>query len=247
VASIDSGALRLYRDEAFPPDATPWREATFSVVDLELTGLDPAADEIIAFAAVTVSGGRVRFDDERYELVRPKRMPDWDTIRIHGLREVDLEEAQPLADVMDGVLEALAGRPIVAHVAAVERGFLEAALTTLGTELRNPFVDTASLGLELRRLQHLAPARRGGGSSAPFAVSSPGLADLARSLGLPVHRPHHADGDALTTAQVFIALATHLERFHDTLTLAELVRISEAPVARHRPGVFRRVLQKLGI
>jgi|GEM_PF-5522276 len=28
------------------------------------------------------------------------------------------------------------------------------------------------------------------------------------SLGLPVHRPHHSLGDALATAQVFIALAT---------------------------------------
>jgi len=34
---------------------------------------------------------------------------------------------------------------------------------------------------------------------------------MARALGLPVHRPHHADGDALTTAQVFLALATHLD------------------------------------
>ena len=36
---------------------------------------------------------------------------------------------------------------------------------------------------------------------------------LAGGLGLPVHRPHHALGDALTTAQAFIALATHLERY----------------------------------
>ena len=52
----------------------------------------------------------------------------------------------------------------------------------------------------------------GGSAELPPAASEPvGLSDLARSLGLPVHRPHHADGDALTTAQVFIALATHLD------------------------------------
>jgi DNA polymerase-3 subunit epsilon len=32
-------------------------------------------------------------------------------------------------------------------------------------------------------------------------------------LNLPVHRQHNALGDALTTAQVFIALATHLDEF----------------------------------
>ena len=36
------------------------------------------------------------------------------------------------------------------------------------------------------------------------------LGDLAMALGLPAERPHHALGDALTTAQVFIALAAHL-------------------------------------
>ena len=142
MATTDSGALRSYRDAEFPPAETPWREADFTVIDLEMTGLDPASDEIISFATVTVSGGKVRFDDTRYELVRPRRMPDWDTIRIHGLREVDLEEAPPLEDHMDDLLDALTGRPIVAHVAEVERIFLETALSPVGMKLRNPIVDT---------------------------------------------------------------------------------------------------------
>ncbi|MGH2743185.1 MAG: hypothetical protein ACRDN8_11995, partial [Thermoleophilaceae bacterium] len=29
--------------------------------------------------------------------------------------------------------------------------------------------------------------------------------------GLPAHRSHDAEGDALTSAQAFLALATHLE------------------------------------
>jgi len=39
------------------------------------------------------------------------------------------------------------------------------------------------------------------------------VSELARSFGLPAHRPHHALGDALITAQVFIALAAHLDEF----------------------------------
>ena len=245
MASIESGALRTYRDAEFPPAETPWRQAAFSVVDLEMTGLDPASDEIISFATVTVSGGTVRLDDARYELVRPRRMPDWDTIRIHGLREVDLEGAPPLDKLLNDLLEALTGRPIVAHVAEVERSFLDSALSTLGTELRNPIIDTASMGMELRRLQHVAPARRGGDPSTGLAVSSPGLSGLARSLGLPVHRPHHADGDALTTAQVFIALATHLEKFNDPLTVGRMEEMSAEDRAHPPAGAFRRLFQRL--
>ena len=41
-----------------------------------------------------------------------------------------------------------------------------------------------------------------------------GLGEIARALRLPADRPHDALGDALTTAQVFIALATHLDALH---------------------------------
>lgn len=236
MAAIDSGALRDYREAEFPPDPTPWREAVFSVIDLEMTGLDPDSDEIISYAAVTVSGGTIRFDDERYQLIRPNHMPDWDTIRIHGLREVDLEQAPPFEEISDGLLEALTGRPIVAHVAEVEQGFIAAALGGLGTELRNPIIDTAALDRRLRRLRGQPPARR----------DPVGLSDMARSLGLPVHRPHHADGDALTTAQAFIALATHLEVFEKPLTVQTLERITECAGQHPAPGPIRRLVQRLG-
>jgi DNA polymerase-3 subunit epsilon len=50
----------------------------------------------------------------------------------------------------------------------------------------------------------------------------------ATELGLPVHSPHHALGDAVTTAGLFIALAGQLERGR-TLTTANLLELSEGP------------------
>lgn len=215
-----------------PEANTPWREATFCVVDFETTGLDHSGDEIISFAAVTVAQGRVSVADVRYELVRPTRMPDAESIRIHGLREADLEGAAPLEDHLDGLLEAITGRPIVAHVATVERRFLSAALAERGLKVRNPFVDTAALDRELRRLSQRPPAE----------TDPIGLSAMARELGLPVHRPHHADGDALTTAQAFIALAVHLDQL-EPQTVGSLERVSH-PDRRHRPslgGLLRRL------
>jgi DNA polymerase-3 subunit epsilon len=59
---------------------------------------------------------------------------------------------------------------------------------------------------------------RSGGRECP---DNPSLGYLARALNLPVHRPHHADGDALTTAQVFVALATRYRPGAEA-TVAEL-------------------------
>jgi DNA polymerase III subunit epsilon len=226
-----SEAARAYRSADLPRRRTPWREVAFTVIDFETTGLDPVNDEIVSFATVTVAGGRVRVDDAHYELVRPQRMPDADTIRIHGLRETDLVAAPTLAEQINGLLEAITGRALVAHVAPVERGFLAAILSSLGLELRNRIIDTAALNHELRRLRRDPPA--------PNPI---GLTDLSRSLGLPVHRPHHADGDALTTAQAFIALAAHLDAISPQ-TLGTLERISRSEA---KLPWFRGVIGRFG-
>ena len=59
------GAALLSGDRAARRDARRGARPTFSVIDLETTGLDPASDEIISFATVTVSGGKVRFGRRR--------------------------------------------------------------------------------------------------------------------------------------------------------------------------------------
>jgi DNA polymerase-3 subunit epsilon len=92
----------------------------------------------------------------------------------------------------------MTGRVMVAHVAWVEQSFLGRALGRQGVQLREPVLDTYELGKLLALERDEPPAPRA-------------LDELARSLKLPVHRQHHALGDALTTAQVFIALATHLD------------------------------------
>jgi DNA polymerase-3 subunit epsilon len=233
VAEADGPEARDYLSAEIPGPSTSWRETDFTVIDFETTGLDPARDEIISFATVTVSDGRVRLDDARYGLVRPKQMPGWDTIRIHGLREADLEDAPSLFDQIPSLLVALTGRVLVAHVAAIERGFLESALAPHGLELRNPLVDTAALAAELNRRR-----RRPAPKLEPVSLD-----DMARSLGLPVHRRHTADGDTLTTAQAFIALATHLEAFGPQ-TVGSLERISHPPRSRLS---LQAVLRRLGL
>jgi DNA polymerase III subunit epsilon len=223
MSAIDSPGARGYVASEFPSRSTPWRKADYIVVDLEMTGLDPATDEIISYATIPIVEGRVRPGEVCYRLVRPRRMPDGETIRIHGLRESDLIGAPTLVEVLDDLLKEMAGRVLVAHVAPVEEGFLRAALASHGLTFRNPIIDTAAVGLELHRRAGTTPP-----DGPPIS-----LTDLARSLGLPAHRLHHADGDALTTAQIFLALATRLERFM-SVTVGALEDTSRPPTLLSR-------------
>lgn len=209
-----SAEVRRYRDHPMAPGSTPWRQASYCVVDLELTGLDPRHDSIISFGAIPVEGGRVVVGDSRTGLCRPSTPLRPESIVIHGLRRVDLANAPGPKSALEPLLDAMAGRILVAHSSWVESAFLRRALRPLGVRLRGPVIDTLQLG-----------AVFGARAGRPLGED---LAELATSLGLPVHREHDALGDALTTAQVFIALATLLDR-NTPETVATLAGVGRRP------------------
>jgi DNA polymerase-3 subunit epsilon len=189
---------RTYAQARRPAGGTPWREAPWCAVDLELSGLDPDRHEIIAYGAVPIRDGRVLIRGAVAGLARPTRPLTESSIRIHGIRAADLADAPRLAEALEPLLAAMTGHVLVAHSAGVERGFLGPALRAQGLRLRGPVVDTAVLG---RLWLHERDGR---------APSHLALGDLAAALGLPAERPHAALSDALTTAQSFVALASHL-------------------------------------
>jgi DNA polymerase-3 subunit epsilon len=177
-----------------------WRAARFVAVDVETTGLDPRRAEIISFAAVPVEHGRIVAAQAVSGLVRPRVPPPAETVEVHGLRAADLAAAPTAPQALAPLVSVLAGRIPVAHAAWVERAFLAPQVRALGGRAPRRFVDTALLW-------RLLCIERSG--------SDPGwrsLSAVAAALEVPEHRPHEAEGDALTTAQAFLALATHLER-----------------------------------
>ncbi len=215
-------AAAAYRAAPRFARGTPWRDARYCVLDLELTGLDPEVDEIVAWAAVPIEDGRVVPGGAVDGLVHPSRPVPAETVRVHGLRAVDLADAQDPDSATDAMLAAMTGRVLVAHCAFVERAFLRTALSRRGVRLRRPILDTDLLG-------RLWLASRPAAGHPPEARPLP-LHRLAELLGLPVHRPHQASGDALTTAQAFVALAALLERLGPET-------VGTLAAARHRLGV----------
>jgi DNA polymerase-3 subunit epsilon len=177
---------------------TSWREASFAVVDVENTGLDPRVHEVLSVGVVPVENGRAVLGGAYYETARPATGPEADSVVIHGIRPVDAAAGGPADEVGARLVERLRGRILVAHVARVERGFLGPWLGPLGWRPEG-VVDTDVLA----RLLIL----RGGG---PLLRGHVALGAAADWFGLPEHERHHAMGDALTTAQLFLAAATLL-------------------------------------
>jgi DNA polymerase-3 subunit epsilon len=190
-----------------------WRADTFVVIDLETTGLDPRRDHIVSYGAVPIRDGRVKTAESVYGLVHVPGDVPATSVKFHNLRTQDLDGAPPLADCVAALDELMDGHPVVAHCAWIERSFLRKAFRRSHLPFSSSMVDTAVLAHHVLDLD-----------LAPDQVVA--LEYAAIALGLPVHSPHHALGDAVTTASLFIALAGRLERDR-TVTTAALLQMSE--------------------
>jgi DNA polymerase III subunit epsilon len=202
-----------------------WREARFIAIDVETTGLDPRRDEVISFAGIPLESARILPSESVSGLVRPRAASTSAAIAIHRLRAEDLVGAPRAPDALAPLAARMRGRIPVVHASWVERTFLKKA----GCPVPRRIVDTAVLW----RLLSIERGARDPGTCS--------LSTIAAELGLPAHRPHEAEGDALTAAQVFLAMATHLEaRGHGTVRALTRARWTlRAWQLWHGPGGLR--------
>jgi DNA polymerase-3 subunit epsilon len=201
-----------------------WRSINYCAIDIETTGLDLRKDEIISIGATQINNGRIKTEDNFYREVRPRQIPSQKSIEIHGLRAIDLEKAEPIESVIPEFKARLNKRVLIAHASWIELAFLKPYLRGADLSYLREMIDTAALA-------------RASGYAADLNGREPSLESLCHRLHLPAYAPHNALGDALTTAVVFLALATELEREAlakgaSELTLRVLLKTS-AINARH--------------
>jgi DNA polymerase III subunit epsilon len=177
----------------------PWVEAEFASLDFETTGLDPDRDAVVSFGVVQVRHGRVILAESEYREVASEVPLTARSIVVHGLRPLDLQGAPTLSQVLSDLHSSLQRRYLLAWSADVEAGFLSRAFGGSRRWWRRRIVDILLLAQVADRLEGRA-ARPGDYN----------LTAAAARLGTPVHAPHHALDDALTTAQIFLVLATKL-------------------------------------
>lgn len=174
--------------------------AEFAVIDIETTGLFPNAHDRIVEIAVVRANGAGAILDEYVTLVNPGR--DLGATHIHGLQAADVLAAPRFEDVAGDVVDRLSERPVAAHNALFDAGFISAEIGRLGVEPPQlPFVCTLELS---RRLDIPASSRR--------------LSACCEAFGITHTGAHSALGDARATACLLSALI----RFARCGSLAEL-------------------------
>jgi len=177
-----------------------WDSPTYWSLDLEMGGLDPKRDPILAVGMVPIRGGTVRIGEAYSTLVRPDGgaaiQPA--SIGAHQLLRGEVEGAPPLADVLPEVDRRVREGVLLVHHQAIDVSFLKRDFKRAGLTWPGPrVVDTARLLMKLNRLSRPDLARD---------QQELNLSRARRAHGLPDYGAHDALTDAIATAELFLVL-----------------------------------------
>jgi len=184
------GVTALRYGEVVAQSTPAW--PTFSVVDIETSGLSDRRHRILQLAVATVVDGEIT--DEWSTLVA-LRWP-WQRVgprRVHGISRRSLRDAPDTTAALTEFAARTAGTVIVAHNISFDWSFLERAAAKHGVQLDGS-----------RRLCTLWMSRR----LDPDREMSHRLADLCERYGIVNERPHDAVYDARATAEILPHLLT---------------------------------------
>jgi DNA polymerase-3 subunit epsilon len=183
----------------------PLAELSYTVFDLETTGLEPArGDRIVSVGAVRIVNGRLLHHETFDCLVDPGLPIPHQATAVHGITDEMVSGEPPIADVLPYFARFAEETVLVGHNVAFDMRFLEREGPPAGTRLDGPVLDTLLLA-EL----------------AFGEAETHSLEWLGAVLGVDVTGRHTALGDALVTAEVFCRLIPLLDtkRLH---TLGEV-------------------------
>jgi len=166
---------------------------SYVIVDLETTGLDPVADEIIEIGAIKVEGKEIK--DIFNKLVKPERQISEDTVNLTGITQEMLNSELPLKPVLAQFVNFIGSGIIVAHNAEFDVSFLRVNLKKLlNKEIDNFVACTLLVSRDL--LPNLENHK---------------LPTIAKYFGLDINNRHRAIGDAELTYQIWLKFLDKLK------------------------------------
>ncbi|MCW8882143.1 MAG: exonuclease domain-containing protein [Sedimenticola sp.] len=210
----DSPLLDYY-ETPFPNRDLDWRQVDYLALDFETTGLEAKQDQILSVGYATIKGDHLLLSSATHILARPTMdIPEASAV-VHGILDDEAGGARKLEEVLPIVLNALKGKALLAHHAAIEYEFLNnACMNIYGFPFLCPVVDT--LALEVRQFRMQDKAIRSGDLR---------LAKARARYGLPRYPAHNALTDALAAGELFLAQVAY-RRTRKPLRLKDLVVVS---------------------
>jgi DNA polymerase-3 subunit epsilon len=183
-------------DQSFRFMFDPGPEGEFVAIDCETTGLNVRTDDVIAIAAIKIRGNHIITSDHFEVIVRPESDMRAEAIKIHRLRQSDVEQAPLIWKNVRSFLQFIGGRPLIGYYIDFDIAMLDKyILPIVGIELPNKRIDVSRLYYERKY-----------GDAPPNTSIDLSFAAILQDLGIPALLQHDAFNDALMTAMMFVQL-----------------------------------------
>lgn len=186
------GYWTLSRRATAPDGAPGLLDGSFTVIDVETTGLKPLQHRVIEFGAVRYEGGQQA--GTLSLLIQPERRIPQYVRKLTGIDDQLLADAPLFGDVVDEILEFIEETSLIGYNVGFDISFLNAELDRIG----KPILLNQSIDL-LPVAGALMPGSR-----------ARGLSTLARELDVASTGAHRALDDALTTVGVLRGLVPRI-------------------------------------
>ncbi|MBR3281448.1 MAG: PolC-type DNA polymerase III [Clostridia bacterium] len=168
------------------------KDETYSILDIETTGISKLTERITEFGIMKVKNGEVIDTFECF--VNPEKHIPEKVSEITNITDDMVKDAETIDIVLPKVIEFCKDTTIVAHNATFDVGFIRENARRLGLEFNYPWIDTLALAKEL------FPDRK------KFKL---GL--IAEDLGIQVDVAHRALADVDTLKKVFDVMLQRLD------------------------------------
>jgi len=183
----------------FKVQGTPWEPLFMPYhgdevisLDCETTGLDPNTDDLLTVAAVKIRDGKIMTSEKLDLRLPPSPKQAADSIRIHGIRKVDLEDCIPFSEALPKLLNFIGNRPLLGYFIKFDVTLLNRYIReAFGFELPNPTIELADVFSSKTRQPETADLR---------------FERILTELSVPTFGRHTAIGDATMVAMAYLKL-----------------------------------------
>lgn len=195
-----TGPIKEFLSVPFPDPQTSIEDTPILALDFETTGLDRVKDQLLSIGYVDMIGGFIKLSTAEHFIIKCQQKLQSDNVVIHQITEHEKLQGIELQVAIERLLNALAGKVMLAHFARIEIEFLSEACRQLyGFVPVFPVIDTlviAKRRMDMRQIDYDPSELR--------------LPNLRESFDLPSHYAHNALNDAIATAELLLAeMASH--------------------------------------
>ena len=167
----------------------------YVAIDTETTGLDPKKDEILSIAAILIKDNKILVGNSLHIKIKPKKSITKSSIKIHKIRECDLNGAMEVKDGIEKLLYFIKNRPLVGYYLDFDIKILNRYINNFfGFKLPNKKIEVSGLYYDYKQ------------KFIPQGYIDLKFDTILRDLNLPKLKTHNAFYDALMSAMIFLKL-----------------------------------------